>query len=1074
MATTAAVIMWFTHQDVGQAMLHAEEAAAANVLELVELNIQGGYNRLLTDKIEILSRLEGDLRNTTRLCASVFREHMYLVEEKILTEEQSKKLALRWLKGVEFKGSLFVFDSEGQIVSASGNELLASDLNGIRDLKGQLLTDTMHYENLDHEGDRAVFLWKHQDQETTEKSMGFFVPLPQWGWTIAAAINFNDIEAESQRKMETIVQVLRKTFSKLEIANTGYAFLFNGDRKMLIEPSVEGADANQSVQPGELLGTLIHQHGSGQAKIRYEDPYSQSGRVVEAFTAYFKAFDWYLTVVVPLAEIQAPAKALVASQSKIVGLIFLASIICAFFIVAKISRPLNILTAYAKEIPSLDFTRATAGSETLRDLRTRYRDEVGRLAESFVFMEAELKKNIQQAIESSAARERLEKEAAEESSRAKGEFLANMSHEIRTPIHGMLGMAELLLQTKLESSQKHFVTTIQRSGDALLTVINDILDISKIEASKLTLESTVFELRELIDGLGEHFSESAHRKGIELVCSVAPDCDGVYEGDPGRLRQILVNLCGNAIKFTEVGEVVVRVLREDPDTLRFEVRDTGIGISPEAQAHVFEHFAQADGSTSRRYGGTGLGLAISKRLAELMGGTIGVTSHVGEGSVFYFTARIASVGAPERVGVGNLSGLRVVALEDNQANRENLEEMLDSESVFYSVAPTEEEALTLLRDSAVRGVPFDVALIDYAASEDSNALAEEVLQTEALLRTRVVLITPVTYMELPDFLASSDRVRILHKPVALSGLRLALDPSIADTNEPSIGAECDLLSASILVADDNPVNQELVLTMLETLGCEANVVGNGKLAVEALQENRYDLVLMDCQMPEMDGYAASRRVRELEATGELPSRIPIIALTANAMRGDRERSLEAGMDDYLSKPFSADDLTGVITKWVEPKEVVASSEPAPKESSPPEADPTDGSRVETVSPDAESEPGDDLLDRAIIESVKEVGRMRGKNLFKRLVEIYVDNSGSLIGDLKDAVNAQLAEDIRQSAHALKSSSANVGAAKIAEICRELEQLGREDRTDGADALLGKIEELHPRVCQLLHDETDAA
>nr|MCH9672680.1 cache domain-containing protein [Gammaproteobacteria bacterium] len=390
MATTAAVIMWFTHNDVGQAMQHAEEAAAANVLQLVELNIQGGYNRLLSDKIEILSRLEGDLRNTTRLCASVFREHISLVEEEVLTVEQSKRLALRWLKNVEFKGSLFVFDDKGEIVSASGNELLATDLKGIRDLKGQLLTDMMHYDNLDEGGDRAVFVWKHQDQDTTEKSMGFFVPLPAWGWTIAAAINFNDIEAESQRKMETIVQVLRKTFSKLEIANTGYAFLFNGDGGMLIDPSVDGFDTNAKVDSTELLDSLIRSHADGTPKIRYEDPFSSDDRVVEAFTAYFKAFDWYLTVVVPLAEIQAPAKALVASQSKIVGLIFLASIICAFFIVAKISRPLNILTAYAKRLPSLDFTSGAESGTELLDLRSRYRDEVGRLAESFVFMEVEL------------------------------------------------------------------------------------------------------------------------------------------------------------------------------------------------------------------------------------------------------------------------------------------------------------------------------------------------------------------------------------------------------------------------------------------------------------------------------------------------------------------------------------------------------------------------------------------------------------------------------------------------------------------------------------------------------------
>nr|MCH9670299.1 response regulator [Gammaproteobacteria bacterium] len=637
-------------------------------------------------------------------------------------------------------------------------------------------------------------------------------------------------------------------------------------------------------------------------------------------------------------------------------------------------------------------------------------------------------------------------------------------------------MAELLLQTKLESSQHHFVRTIQRSGDALLTVINDILDISKIEASKLTLDSTVFDLRELIDGLGEHFAESAHRKEIELVCTVETDCDGVYQGDPGRLRQILVNLCGNAIKFTEVGEVVVRVSRE-PDTsdvLRFEVSDTGIGIGADAQQHVFEHFAQADGSTSRRYGGTGLGLAISKRLAELMGGEIGVSSTVGEGSTFWFTACLeGGVGESKRENEQLLSGLRVLLVEHNPSTRANLEQMLGSEAVFFSTAEDAASALDTVQKAENRGVPFDVVILDYSiSSEDADALARRVVELDGDQRTRLVLLTPVTYMELPHFLVGIDHVRVLHKPVTQRSLRLNLDPlGVAGASDGALelGANAKL-NARILVAEDNPVNQELVLTMLEALGCDAQVVENGRLAVETVRDQRFDLILMDCQMPEMDGYAASKNIRELEQSGAISQRTPIVALTANAMRGDRERSLEAGMDDYLSKPFSADDLTAVIARWAPPTterealtvspETTASAPPAP-------------SPKETAS-QSNAKSGDDelLLDYAIIESVKEVGRMRGKNLYKRLVEIYVDNAQSLIGELKDAVESKAADGIRQSAHALKSSSANVGAAPIAELCKELEQMGREDEIEGTDELLGQIEQLHPRICELLHEQTD--
>ena len=434
---TAAGVMWFTHKGMGDAMLRAEVSAAKNVVQLVELNIRGGYNRLLSDKVEILSRLEGQLRNVSLLVASVFDEYQRLADSGAVTSDEAREIALHWLHTVGFRGDVFAFDSDGTLVAHSNSDLVGTSLHQMRDFKGRSIGETMRYDNLSPEGDRAVFLWRLPDGSGNKK-MAHFIPIPAWGITLGASLDFEDIEAESQRKMETIIEVLRKTFRKLQIARTGYAFLFNGDQELLVQPSGEGFEAGSQLavmtassentnraarlRLDQLLHGLISEFRDGRDQVSYVDPMGMQPRPVEAFVTYFKAFDWYLVVVVPVDEIQAPAEQLVSRQMAIVALIFLASLVPAFFLAAKIARPLDLLAAYAKALPSHNFTSGPPLNDTIRELAARYRDEVGRLADAFVFMEAELHRNVQRTIESTAAKERLEREAAEAANRAKGEF----------------------------------------------------------------------------------------------------------------------------------------------------------------------------------------------------------------------------------------------------------------------------------------------------------------------------------------------------------------------------------------------------------------------------------------------------------------------------------------------------------------------------------------------------------------------------------------------------------------------------------------------------------------------------
>ncbi|CAH1388179.1 EAL domain-containing protein [Candidatus Nitrotoga sp. M5] len=760
-------------------------------------------------------------------------------------------------------------------------------------------------------------------------------------------------------------------------------------------------------------------------------------------------------------------------------LILTLCILLMFWQTKRITRPINELVSATHEITNGEFGRQVVPTS---------KDEIAELTLAFNGMSKELvnykkeevnqRKNLEEQVVQRTHDLQLKTDEAyqladkaQAASKAKSEFLATMSHEIRTTMNGVLGMTELLLATELNIRQKRLADIAYRSAESLLGIINNILDFSKFESGSFQLINNDFDLRELLEDTAEVLAMQAHTKGLELLLNVPADLNAIVRGDGARLRQVLLNLLGNAIKFTYHGEVQLKVSwfnkNDDGDHmhLSFEVIDTGPGIAAEQQKNVFESFTREDGSITRRHGGTGLGLSISKQVVQMMGGELQLTSTLGQGACFSFNLDLerSAQSVPKKADISALQGINILVVDDNATNREILSELLSSWGVYSYCAASGAQALNHLLDAKKNNRTYQVALLDWHMPEMDGMALAKAIQDEPQLPS------------LPLVMLSSDSVAFdhnqsrryginyfLNKPVIQQKLLNCLLNLIGSLNNASPNqakpdhSKAPKLTGKILLAEDNLVNQQVGIAMLGAIGYQVEMVNNGLEAVNAAAGNLYDLILIDCHMPEMDGFQATSKIRERESTQNDQSRVPIIALTADVQKGIVEQCLDAGMDDYLSKPFNKKQLQDLLEKWLHFKHL----------------EPTSHLKSAIKQTPSNTEFDVNNLNSTALNNLREITTETGENLLIKAVKLFVATAPKEIDALQHAADIEDSAALTRIAHSFKSACANLGAQSLADSAASIGAIAKQGQISGVDVLLKTIKSELPDVLLALHQEAD--